>query len=209
VKKGYQARARSDHGYSVVELLGVLLILGLLMALVLPALRLVQRSTETRRARAEATALAQAIMHYRQEYGHWPLADDAQVPDSTEESTTSSLHASQDFPGWLSQGVRDSLSHALGTRAYIPQSDLIAMLTTNRIHNPRSTLFLELQEDSIDTSGRLVDPWRQPYVVIMDPPSALGPWRIGNESVVAFSFGPPATGWKGITNLIFSAGVTP
>jgi type II secretory pathway pseudopilin PulG len=191
-------------GYSIVELLGVLLVLGLLIGLVLPAVRLVQRTSEKRRARAEATALVQAVMHYRQEYGHWPLAET--LFPTAETNGVSTIVAGvdkSDMPRWLSD-----LEKAALPPATIDQWQLIDALT-NAASNPRAIPFIEIPADCLDTHGRFVDPWRQPYVVIMEPDLTVAGWAVGDVPAIAFSFGPPATGSKGLSNLVFCAEVAP
>jgi type II secretory pathway pseudopilin PulG len=191
------------RGYSIVELLGVLVILGLLIGLVLPAIRVVQRSSEKKRARTEATALVQAVMHYRQEYGHWPMAEvlSPSNPDPALESNIVAGVESDVFPGWLvdKTGIPEKT---------VDQAELIEALRPDSPFNPRALSFLEIPENCIDEHGRFVDPWRQPYIVILEPEElTVAGWTVGDVPAVAFSFGPPATGSKGLSNLVFSAEV--
>jgi len=190
------------RGFSIVELLGVLLVLALLIGLVLPAVRLVQRSAEKRRAGAEATALAQAVMHYRQEYGHWPYAETLE-PDTNGAAALVAGIPNDDMPEWLSAPDKGALPQMVFEQA------LLIDALTNALTNPRAIPFLEIPDDCLDAAGRFVDPWRQPYVIVMDPPLNVGPWTIGDVPAVVFSFGPPATGSKGLSNLVFSVEVAP
>jgi type II secretory pathway pseudopilin PulG len=199
-------QAQPKGGYSIVELLGVLVIIGVLIGLVLPAIRLVQRSSEKRRARAEATALVQAVMHYRQEYGHWPLAtDDRFDPGGGTPSNLVAGVATTAMPGWLNAGDKARIP-----ANRIDQFEMIQALRPDSPFNPRAMAFLEIPDDSLDARDgvlRYVDPWRQPYVLIMEPDMVVAGWPVGDVPAVAFSFGPPATGSKGLSNLVFSAEV--
>jgi type II secretory pathway pseudopilin PulG len=59
-------------GFTVLELLIVIGVLTVLLAIMLPTIKTVRSASLRNRAQAEATALAQAAVHYKTEYGFWP-----------------------------------------------------------------------------------------------------------------------------------------
>ena len=65
-------RRQRNAGFSMVELLAVILILWLLFGMVFVAKRAVRRSARSRQAATRCQILAQAIKEYRRDYGRWP-----------------------------------------------------------------------------------------------------------------------------------------
>jgi len=62
----------SSAGFSVLEILCVLLILSILYGFIMTAVTALRKGGEMRQARTEALALAQAVQSYRRVYGRWP-----------------------------------------------------------------------------------------------------------------------------------------
>ena len=203
--------------FTIVELLGVVLTLATLFALILPAVKLSIRTAQKRQAAADATALAQAVLRYRQTYGFWPDAD-VQPPGDEDAPPTTLLvvdevpaWADKDFPGWSTGVTR--LDHAAVIRALLPGEDSDA--------NPRRIRFLDIPDARIDGDGRFLDPWGVPYALVIHPlldsnsgSPSVGGRPVGWSEVVAFSFGPPgrvpdddSSYTRTAGNLIFSAGV--
>lgn len=216
------ARPPRRAAFTIVELLGVVLTLATLFALILPAVKLSIRTAQKRQAAADATALAQAVLRYRQTYGFWPdvrtPAEDAVTPRTLLALDTVPAWADKDFPGWSTGVTR--LDHAAVIRALLPGEDSDA--------NPRRIRFLDIPDARIDGDGRFLDPWGVPYALVIHPPvehdasdpepdngsPSVGGRPVGWNEVVAFSFGPPgrvpdddSPYTRTAGNLIFSAGV--
>lgn len=148
---GYLPAPRGS-GFSVLEMMGVILILGFLVTMIFPALNRMRSAMERRRAGTEASALAEAVLHYRRIYDTWPpVASGFRVgkPDGH--------HTDGDFAfGCIEQGVFD-------------QTLLISALSpTNHMANPRQVRFLQVEEASLDERGRFCDPWGNVYTVALD-----------------------------------------
>jgi len=60
------------RAFTVIELVMVVGVLSTLLAIVLPTIKTVRNAVQRRQAMAEATALAQAAIRYKTEYGFWP-----------------------------------------------------------------------------------------------------------------------------------------
>ncbi len=136
-----------SRAFALIELLAVVLLLTVLMMAAFPAFRGLQRANYRHRAVAETDALAQAAMAYRRTYGQWPL-----------ESKASGL-AGGDTAIVAGRDV---------TRQHLDISNVVAVLSgVSTNDNPRRMIFLELPEDRLDQDGTPLDPWRQPYVLVM------------------------------------------
>ncbi|MDD5708123.1 MAG: type II secretion system protein [Kiritimatiellae bacterium] len=178
---------RRPHGlptpaFTLIELLAVVMLLTVLMLTAFPAFRGLQRAANRHRAVAEADALAQAALAYRRAYGQWPLEDRAN-----------------------SSGADSVLIAGRGVAEHLSLADVTAVLRgALPDQNPHRTLFLELPDDRLDSDGTPLDPWRQPYVLLMArgdrPTRAEGGIRTDRpiyvdspEDAVAFSWGDPAS----------------
>ena len=88
-------RRQRNDGFSMVELLAVILILWLLFGMVFVAKRAVRRSARSRQAATRCQILAQAIKEYRRDYGRWPgqvQGEDDRLYGVGEWSQTNVLH---------------------------------------------------------------------------------------------------------------------
>jgi prepilin-type N-terminal cleavage/methylation domain-containing protein len=194
--------------FTLIELLVVILLLTVLMLTAFPAFRGLERTTNRHRAVAEADALAQAALAYRRTYGQWPLEDRAEGMGATDTA--------------IIAGRKDEVAPY-----NLELADVVAVLRNVRHTaagpmaepNPRRILFLELADDRLDSDGTPLDPWHQPYVLVMarvgdEIQGELIARREGGiieqsithsnpaksvkieapEDVVAFSWGDPAMG---------------
>ena len=181
---------RRRSGFTIVEILAIMLLLAVLSSLLFPALQSLHRAFERRRALAESRVLAQAALAYRSLYSQWPLSDSDHI-DASDEVILFGLAGTN---AWLS-------GSDVGQNA-IDQALLIGALTTNRTANPRRELFIEIPHKQL-VDGRFVDPWGQPYIVLLRRSSehpligtlshSQGTISVaaGAEGAVACSAGPP------------------
>lgn len=199
--------------FTLVELLGVILILSTLFAMILPAVKLSIRTAQKRQAAADATALAQAVLRYRQTYGYWPGIDADEVSgiDPGKSHTFITLHknkpkdkperpawADPEFPGWDDSGG----ANPKWSLVEIDHADVIKalILSKDNATNLRRIRFLDIPDSRL-SDGRFLDPWSTPYVLVIHPPTKedpepddgplIGGRPVGWSDVVAFSFGPP------------------
>jgi type II secretory pathway pseudopilin PulG len=190
------------RAFTIIELLGVMVVLATLFGLILPAMKLSIRTAHKKQATADATALAQAVIRYRQTYGFWPgpeaVGDDSAAPI---------LIVGTNLPAWANLAALNlpAAGPAAGTRDL---ADVIrALLPSDDGANPRSIRFLDIPASRLSHDGLFIDPWGAPYAIVIHPPGEIAGHRVGWSEVVAFSFGPPGRIVSAADNLIFSAGV--
>ena len=81
-------------GFTLLELLVVVAIIGMLVGMLLPVVGKVKESAKRRKAEAQKIALSAAIMAYKHEFHKWPVSDSDQEsdPDITYGGTNSPDH---------------------------------------------------------------------------------------------------------------------
>jgi type II secretory pathway pseudopilin PulG len=184
------------RAFTIVELLGVMVVLATLFGLILPAMKLSVRTAQKKQAAADATALAQAVIHYRQTYGLWPPGSETISADTV---VAPILIVGDNLPAWASQEILPSLAAA-------ETNDLYKVIRA-LCDNERGIRFLDIPASRLRDGYTFIDPWGTPYAIVIHPPGAIGGRRVGWSDVVAFSFGPPGHIGSAADNLIFSAGV--
>ena len=79
-------------GFTLVEMLVVITIIGILMAMMVPAVGLIMRKTAEARVKSDANVVTTVLLKYRAEYSRWPTnfvigATGAGDPDSATGAT--------------------------------------------------------------------------------------------------------------------------
>ena len=72
------------RGFTLIELLVVLAILGILMAMMIPAAGLIMKRTKISNTRSDAGIVATVLLKYRAEYNRWPSGYRPDVEDTTD-----------------------------------------------------------------------------------------------------------------------------
>ncbi len=199
-KEGKRQGAR-DNAFTLVELLVVIAIVGILAAILFPAINQGIKRAEITRARQEMNHIVAAIKAYYAEYSKMPTPDGNGWPD-------------------IDYGGKDIV--AVAKQQNVVMNILRSVDAQGNVgltNNPRRIVFLDVPESSLSGTdyrnlrydkeeGYYLDPWGNPYVICMDtdydnqcyfskmpsPPAPSRPdgkgwWKRG-VSVAVCSYGP-------------------
>jgi len=182
---------KTKRAFTLIELLTVIAIIGVLVALLFPAIKSALTKAEATKAQHGVTDLATAFQHYYTEYGHWPVGD----------SITSNLTYIVDtnFVALL-QGLNNTASlTALTSPTYPPPAPSTPTATSLLQGNPRGIHFLDIKQADFSPTLGFTDPWKQPYFCRFDvsyantvgnPFLPASPGVNVNSGVLIWSAGP-------------------
>lgn len=154
---------RRHGGFTLIEILAVVMLLGILLAATLPAFRSAHRKAMRDEAASVAMDLATASMEFRTAYGRWPCEGGVGASSSTV----------------LVVGDKDDLD-ACGMSCDIGIAGVVKALSAadgTQRDNPRSVVFLELPSSRLAATGDADgpcprDPWGRPFVMLFSRPVA-------------------------------------
>jgi len=221
------------RAFTVLELLIVIGVLSILLAIVLPTIKTVRASVLRNKAQVEATALAQAAIRYKNEYGFWP----GQLEVKNTASGAVEVRADFRTANWVSAIISryentDFSVSTTGTEpVYIDQNwtyqafrrvgDGSGNSFAYNPLNPKGIRFLDLAHESDAETVNFPDPWGRQYILVMGlnprstfthtvtPSGGTSPsHKVSVSNTVAFAFSLGADGLQS-TNYIYSAGVVP
>ena len=167
-------------GFSLVELLVVVSIIGLLVGLAATAIPKALDAGDKAKAKGDLTAIVSAVKAYKQEYGQWPVA------------RSKMDQASDEYNSWYGPPTQLTESKDL---MKILSGDMTVQ-KEGQIMNPKGVRFLE----GAKSDGTFLDPWGTQYCVKMDTNDSGGLEYYANGTtenirvtVIAVSLGKNAT----------------
>lgn len=221
-------KARHARAFTILELLIVMGVLSVLLSILLPVFTTARKATLKARAKIQATALAQAVIQYKNVYGYWPgmvKASGDQLQQNPEAvSSASSLALISKYSNeWFTvsttseKGVNYVTDNTL-YRSLLPFDTTRPGDKNANPLNPSRIRFIDLDNEREPNAAAMSDPWGNQYIVVMGlAPSTTFTQEFRNQSNVlarrlsvsnltAFvvCLGPEG---RYSTNLIFSAGV--
>ncbi|MDX6766430.1 MAG: prepilin-type N-terminal cleavage/methylation domain-containing protein [Candidatus Methylacidiphilales bacterium] len=142
---------RSTRAFTLIEMLVVIVIIGILAALLVPAVNRALDAAQVAKAKSDLSQLVTAVKSYEIEYGVLPTTSvsSSDGPEATE--------------GWF-QDNNDELMRVLSGEAY------------NNL-NQRRIVFMEFRaakgssgsfKDGLGSDNKFYDPWGTPYAVKLD-----------------------------------------
>ena len=169
-------RRPSRRAFTLIELLVVIAIIGILAALLLPAISRVKRSASIKKARLEISDIVSAISRYDTDYSRYPTMQDAGTNDFTYAGGTPLDTIDNGMPFLGAGRWNTNNSEVIAILMDIEKYPGSGQQTCNfgHVKNSHQTKFLNAQmvSDTI-TPGvgpDLVyrDPWGNPYIISMD-----------------------------------------
>jgi len=203
-------------------------VLSVLLAIILPTVKTVRAAALNKKAQAEATALAQAAIRYKNEYGFWP-GQLKEKDDVTVELRPAFKNLPDAFVPAIISGPK-SFTDALqvtGNPVYLNDNEVYqsfrrigrkegSLFKANPL-NPKGIHFIDLAEEHEPLRANYLDPWGRSYILFMglNPRSTFTHTitsasggsqlvRVDNAIAFAFSYGPDG---NLSTNYLYSAGV--
>ena len=206
-------------GFTLVELLAVIAIIGILAGLLLPVLHVAVTHAKIVKAHTEALDLVTAIQAYDSAYGRFPVSPAAQNQAVANANNLRNPNGDFTYGGNFS-------GNAVFTLGYqVTNAEVIAILmdittypnngaptiNTNHVKNPQQRVFLNakmsgynpaaggLPLGGVGTDLVYRDPWGNPYVISMDlnydgmcQDAFYCQWSVSHQSGTA--------GWNGLVS---------
>jgi len=170
-------RLSSSEAFTLLELLVVMTVIGLVAALVLPAVIRTRVQAKKQRARVEMAQIVTALNEYDSAYGRFPVsaevveAADASREDMTYGGIIQETHTWLAGPCYLTDNS-DLMGGLLDLEYF---GDGTPTLNRGHVQNPKRLKFLEanLRDGTnalsgVGIDGMYRDPWGSPYIISLD-----------------------------------------
>ncbi|MGD1020534.1 MAG: type II secretion system protein [Verrucomicrobiia bacterium] len=152
----------SKHrAFTLIELLAVIGIIGVLVALLIPAIKSSLIKAEVSQAQSGISNLSTAFKAYYTEYGKWPISDTAATWNYVVDANMVALLSGSDIeaPYSTAQPTIESFGVVGGTHGTFQG-------------NPRKIIFLQFKQSDLgnvpNCTGCYLDPWKKAYYVKFD-----------------------------------------